>query len=140
MVRNTFFSFFVFCCFFMVTACNANKGKSTAVNSEMRDTLRYTGCQEEIRLKAGSVFEISLEAIKGTGYQWLLKDPCPLLQPVETDVLKYISDEESIPGQKSWQVLQFKAMKKGESVIQLEYKRVFEKGIEKSCTIKMVIE
>lgn len=126
--------------FLITVACNVNKGNSVIKESRMNDTIVFTGCQEEISLKAGSLVEIKLEAIKGTGYQWLLKDPCPLLQQIETDAIKYISSEVNMPGQKSWQVLQFKAMKKGECVIQLEYKRVFEKGIEKSCTIKIIID
>jgi len=48
----------------------------------MNDTIVFTDCLEEITLKTGSVFEIKLEAIKGTGYQWLLKEPCLLITSV----------------------------------------------------------
>jgi predicted secreted protein len=120
-------------------ACNVNRSNSTTTDSGINDTIVFTGCQEKITLKAGSVFEIKLEAVKGTGYQWLLKEPCQFLQLIENDVIRYSSDEENKPGQKSYQVLQFKALKKGEGIIQLEYKRTFEKGIEKTCSIKIVI-
>lgn len=126
--------------FFIIMACNANKGNSSIKDSRMNDTLVFTGCQKEITLKTGSLFEIKLEAVKGTGYQWLLKEPCQLLQLIENDVIRYSSDEENKPGQKSYQVLQFKALKKGEGIIQLEYKRTFEKGIENTCSIKIVID
>jgi len=106
----------------------------------MRDTLVFTGCQEQINLKPGAVFEIKLEAVKGTGYQWLLKEPCQCLQMIENDVIRYSSDGENKLGQKSYQILQFKVLKKGKEIIQLEYKRTFEKGIEKTCSIKIVIE
>jgi len=125
---------------FLMIACNANKGKSVNQVSTMRDTLIFTGCQEEITLKTGSVFEIKLEAVKGTGYQWLLKEPCLLLEQIENDVICYSPERENTPGQKCYQVLQFKALKKGEGIIQLEYKRTFEKGIEKSCSTKIVVE
>ena len=121
-------------------ACNVNRGNSNIKDSRMSDTLIFRGCQEEINLKTGSVFEIRLEAIKGTGYQWLLKETSPLLHQIETDVIRYSSTEDNMPGQKSFQVLQFKALKKGEGMIQLEYKRTFEKGIEKTCDIKFVVE
>jgi len=45
-----------------------------------------------------------------------------------------------MPGQKGLQILQFKAIEKGEGIIQLDYKRTFEKGIEKSCVIKIEIK
>jgi len=124
----------------VMIACNANKGKSVNQESIMRDTLVFTGCQEKITLKPGSVFEIKLEAVKGTGYQWLLKETSLLLQENVTDELRYSSDEENKPGQQSFQILQFKALKKGEGVINLEYKKTFEKNIEKLCAIKIVIE
>jgi predicted secreted protein len=125
---------------FITVACNANRGNSNKKESRMNDTLVFTGCQEEITLKTGSVFEIKLETVKGTGYQWLLKEPCLLLKQIENDVISYSPDGENTPGQKCFQVLQFKALNKGEGIIQLEYKRTFENGIEKSCSIKIVVE
>lgn len=125
---------------FIAMACNPHKGKSFNQESTMKDTLVFTGCQEDMKLEVGSLVEIKMEATKGTGYQWLLKEPCPLLQLIETDVIRYSSTEDSIPGQKSFQVLQFKAMKKGEGMIRLEYRRAFEMGIEKACNMKIVVE
>ena len=125
---------------FVMMACNANKGKSVNQETTQRDILVFTGCQEEIILKPGSVFEIKLEAVKGTGYQWLLKEPSLFLQQVETDEIIYSPDEENKPGQQSFQALRFKALKKGETLINLEYKKTFEKNIEKSCAVKIVIE
>jgi predicted secreted protein len=125
---------------FLMIACNANKGKSVNQESTMRDTLVFTGCQEQLTLKPGAVFEIKLEAVKGTGYQWLLKEPSQFIQQIETDEIIYSPDEENKPGQQSYQVLQFKALAKGKEMIHLEYKRTFEKNIEKSCIVKIVIE
>lgn len=125
---------------FLMIACNANKGKSENQESTLRDTLVFTGCQEKITLKPGSVFEIKLEAVKGTGYQWLLKEPGLLLQEIKTDEIIYSPDEENKPGQQSFQILRFKALNKGETLIHLEYKKTFEKNIEKSCAVKIVIE
>ena len=125
----------------LTIACNTRTGKSVNQQSPMKDTLVFIGCQEKISMKVGSIVEIKLEAIKGTGYQWILKEPSPLIQQIETDVLKYSTPEskEDIPGQKSYQVLQFKALEKGKVKIELEYKRTFEKGIEKTCLIEIEI-
>jgi len=125
----------------LTIACNTRTGNSVNQQSPMKDTLVFIGCQEKISMKVGSIVEIKLEAIKGTGYQWILKEPSPLIQQIETDVLKYSTPEskEDIPGQKSYQVLQFKALEKGKVKIELEYKRTFEKGIEKTCLIEIEI-
>jgi predicted secreted protein len=125
----------------LAIACNTKTGNSVNQQSPMKDTLVFIGCQEKISVAVGSIVEIKLEAIKGTGYQWILKEPSPLFQQIETDVLKYSTPEgkEEIVGQKSLQVLQFKALEKGKVIIELEYKRTFEKGIEKTCLIEIEI-
>ena len=130
----------IICFSFVMMACNANKGKSVNQEPTQRDILVFTGCQEKLTLKPGTIFEIKLEAVKGTGYQWLLREPGLLLQEIKTDEIIYSPDEENKPGQQSFQVLRFKALKKGEGMIYLEYKRPFEKNIEKSCAVKIVIE
>lgn len=140
MIAHTIQKYGIIWLSFMMIACNANKGKSVNQESTMRDTIVFTGCQEQITLKPGAVFEIKLEAVKGTGYQWLLKEPSLFLQQIENDAIKYSSDEENMPGQKSYQVLQFKALKTGKELINLEYKKTFEKTIEKSCAVTIVIE
>jgi len=142
MVKYSIQRFGVALLLLLAFACNTRKGNSVNQQSPMKDTLVFVGCQEKISMTVGSIVEIKLEAIKGTGYQWILKEPSPLIQQIETDVLKYSTSEgkEDIPGQKSYQVLQFKALEKGKGKIELEYKRTFEKGIEKTCLIEIEIE
>lgn len=108
----------------------------------MKDTISFTGCQEKITISEGSVFEIKLEAISGTGYQWLMKESTLLVEQLEPDELNYSSaeDKEEMPGHETYQILQFKALGKGEGMIKLLYRRTFEEGIEKSCEIKIQIE
>ena len=132
----------IICTLIMVISCNFNKGNSVRQESMMKDTLVFTGCQEKISLKAGSVAEIRLEAIQGTGYQWLLKEASPILQQLGSDVLEYSSPEnkENMTGQAGLQVLRFKALNKGNVEVLLEYKRTFENQVEKSCRIKIEIE
>ena len=130
--------------FFLIIAvsCNVNRSSSSNQNTQMKDTLVYTGCQEIISLKTGTTVEIKLEAIQGTGYQWMVKEPSPLLQQLGSDVLEYSSPEnrESMPGQAGFQILRFKALNKGNGEVLLEYKRTFEQQVEKSCRIKIEVE
>jgi len=108
----------------------------------MKDTLVFTGCREKLSIKAGSVVEIRLEAIQGTGYQWLLKEPSPLVQQINPDVLEFTSQEmkEGTPGEAGFQVLRFKALEKGSGEVLLEYRRTFENTVEKSCRMKIEVE
>jgi predicted secreted protein len=130
--------------FFMIIAisCNVNRGNASHQKTQMKDTLVYTGCQEKIILKTGSTVEIRLEAIQGTGYQWILKEPSPLLQQLGSDVLEYSSPEnrENMVGQAGFQILRFKALNIGIGEVLLEYKRTFEEQVEKSCRIKIEVE
>lgn len=107
----------------------------------MKDTVEYIGCQEKINITEGSVFKIKLEAVTGTGFQWILKEPTSFLKQLNPDLLEYSTNEESenMPGHVSHQILYFKAMKKGDGILSLEYKRTFEEGIEKSCIIEFEI-
>jgi predicted secreted protein len=107
----------------------------------MNDTLKIEGCQDKIKIKVGSVVEIKLEAIPGTGSQWLLKDSSQLLQLLDGDNLKFSTPDtkQPTPGQKGRQALHFKAIKKGEETIHLEYKRTWETEISDSCKIKIEV-
>ena len=134
---NTFFfeSFGIIGFCFMTMACNLNNGyPKQQPLLHMNDTLIIIGCQDEINAKVGSTIEIQLEAVPVTGYEWNLKDSTLLVKQNKTDVLKYAKH-----GEHSFQILHFKAMKKGTQMLHLEYKRVFEKGVEKSCNIKIEI-
>ncbi len=132
--------FVLICLMFIAVGCNVNKGNSS--RTQMKDTVQFTGCQEKISLKADDILEIRLEAIQGTGYQWVVKEPLPFLQQLESDVLQYSPAEgkEPTPGLAGYQILRFKVLSKGEGVIQLEYKRTFEGQVEKSCEMKIKAE
>lgn len=127
--------------FFITITCNVNSGRSTSQKKTMNDTLKIEGCQANIKMEVGSIVELKLEAIPGSGYQWLLTDSSQLLQQLEADSLKFIKPEtkEPMPGQPGHQILHFKAMKKGEEMIHLIYKRTWEKEITDSCSIKFEV-
>lgn len=58
---------------FITITCTVKTSNSASQKPVLKDTHVFTGCQEEIRLEVGEIAEIKLEAIQGTGYQWLLK-------------------------------------------------------------------
>ena len=142
MISNIIQRFSIISILFMTIACNSHTGNPVSKVSLPHDTVVFLGCQKIMNLVVGSIVEIKLETTTGTGYQWLLKEPSPLVEQLEKDVLKFSApeDKEPMPGHLSYQILQFKALKVGEGQIQLDYKKTFEAGIEKSCIIKIVVK
>jgi predicted secreted protein len=108
----------------------------------MNDTLKTEGCLANIKTDVGSIVELQLNATPGSGYQWILKDSPQLLQQLGADSLKFSNPitEEPRPGQPGKQILHFKALKKGEEMIHLIYKRVWEKEVVDSCSIKFEVK
>lgn len=127
-------SFGLVSCCLITFACKLNNGQSPNKRLSSNDTLVIVGCQDKIEAEVGSILEIQLEAVPATGYEWLVKDSTSLLKEHKTDVIKYHREEGN-----SFQVLQFEAISKGIEIIHLEYRRVFEKGVEKQCTIEIEI-
>jgi len=128
---------------FAVVVYNINCGQqSNSQKVPMSDTIKFTGCQEKIKMKVGSILEIKLEAVPGSGYQWLVKDSSQLLLLLDGDNLKFSTQETKQPtvGQPGHQILHFKALKKGEETVKLEYKRVWESEISNSCQMKIEID
>ena len=120
----------------LIIACN-NYGKyanNNPLSVYSNDTLVFNGCQENIKAAKGSIVEIQLEAVPAIGYEWIQKDTSTFLKPHKTDLLKYIKLEQT-----NFQVLYFEAKRRGAETIQMEYKRVFEKDIKKTCKINVEV-
>ena len=126
-------TFIILLCLALI-ACSNNVGYSGNQNITLGDTLKFTGCQEIIKAEVGTVIELKLEAVQATGYAWILKDSTTFTKLNQTDDLIYSRSD----GQ-DFQVLHLETIKKGFEEVTLEYRRTFEKGIEKSCTIKIEI-
>ena len=122
---------------FSTIAFNSNCGQTNSQKTPANDTLKVSGCQGKITVKAGSIVEFKLEAVPGSGYQWLLKEPSKLLQLQDAENLKFSSP--STPGGSGHQRLHFKALKTGEEVIRLEYKRTWETESSNSCEVRVEI-
>ena len=125
----------------IAVACNANNAKTGNLKSTIMDTVFVVGCQGKITVRLGSVIEMKLDAIPGSGYQWLLKDSSNLLLLLDTEILKFSKPEieQRMVGQPGYQILHFKAINKGEEMILLQYRRTWEKEISDSCSMKITV-
>lgn len=124
-------------------ACNINSGSiKNSKNDSTGDTVKVDGCQENlIRMKVGTILECKLEAVPGSGYQWLQKDSPQLLKLLDPDSLKFTRPEtnEPTPGAPGHQILHFKVMKEGTEILKLEYKRTWETELMNKCEMKIEV-
>jgi predicted secreted protein len=127
----------------MIIACNVNSGGSkTSQNASMSDTTKIDGCQANpVRTKVGKILELKLEAVPGSGYQWLQKDSSQLLKLLDRDSLKFTSPDtsEPTPGLPGHQILHFKVIKEGTETLILEYRRTWESELMNKCEMKIEV-
>jgi predicted secreted protein len=136
-----FLSFVTACISVIFIACGAGRNNPADQGRIQNDTASFTGCQERISVEAGVVIEIKLAANRGTGFQWLLKDSSSLIREIKTDVLRYDSGKmEVTPGEVTYQVLLFRAVKSGTEQIQLDYKTTFDENVAGSCIINLTVK
>ena len=122
-------------------ACNAKSGGTgNSQNASSGDTIKTEGCPEAtVKGKAGAILELKLEAVPGSGYQWLVKDSLPFLKLQDPDSLKFTKPEtqEPTPGMPGHQLLHFRIVDEGTGTLRLEYKRTWESDLMNSCEMKV---
>ena len=78
-----------------------------------------------VNVDVGTTVSIELQGVPGTGYGWQL-------QPMSSDVLQYDgakpTQAKAEPGAAQTTQLRFRAVRPGESVLQLHYARPWEKA------------
>ena len=82
-----------------------------------------------ITTKVGEEFNITLDANPTTGYQWQLSDNFTegIVKLVKSE---YVAPETEMVGAGGKEVGTFKGVRPGETIIDLEYVRPWETGIE----------
>jgi len=132
----------ILCFFILLNMGNSSCGMGGNPSSADGEKIIVEGCRGKVKARVGSVIELRLNAVKGTGYQWLAKELPGFLRQIDAEVLKYVPEEtqeEVMAGRAGAQMLQFKVLGKGKANIKLEYKRTFEAGVEDSCVMKIIV-
>lgn len=133
----------ILCFFILLNMGNSSCGTDGKSSSAEGEKIIVEGCRGKVKARVGSVIELRLHAVRGTGYQWLARELPGFLRQLDGEVLKYVPDEtreEVMTGRAGAQVLQFKVLEKGKAELKLEYKRTFEAGVEDSCVIKIIVK
>lgn len=83
---------------------------------------------EKVRVRNGNNFTVKIGSNPTTGYSWRLAGP------IDKTHIKFIGSSfevsrKDLAGAPGKEILSFKAVRKGTSIIRLEYVRPWEKGI-----------
>jgi inhibitor of cysteine peptidase len=105
-----------------IVALAAGCGRSEEIALDADDNGR------QIEAKKGQVLAVTLESNPTTGYQWEWV-------PSQEDVLQQVGEAEFQPrsdlvGAPGTQTLRFKAVKAGQTTLELVYRRSWEKDVE----------
>jgi len=92
----------------------------------------------ELSIKKGDSFRIELESNPTTGYMWYEKHDSQMISLIKSEFISS-SPEKKIVGNPGKQIFVFKAVEKGETVIEFVYKREWEKEIVKKINFKIRI-
>jgi len=96
----------------------------------------YAG--KEVEVAAGGSLTVTLESNPTTGFEWELASNTDeaVLELVGS---KYEAPEGAVPGAGGKEVWTFKALKKGNSTISMEYSRSWEEGVETAETFVLTV-
>ena len=109
-----------------IVLCGALATVSCAMDTPPSTELKLTQADHNraVSVAVGATVSIELEGIPGTGYGWQL-------QPMNSDVLQHsetkATQSQAVPGATQTTQLIFRAVRPGESVVNLHYARPWEK-------------
>ena len=95
---------------------------------------------DSINVEVGETISIILESNSSTGYKWVLVSNSLDTSIVSNTSSKYFSGVTSVVGSGGTEQWIFEAEAPGTTTIKLNYKRVWETGIEDTFEIEVVVE
>ncbi len=114
----------------------ASQGRSTPPPVELELSGRDNGRQVQLE---GQVLTLNLEANPSTGYSWAVKglDHKVLRQVGQSE---WVSQSPELLGAPSTQVLRFAGVGRGKAILNLEYRRPWEKGARPAKTFSVHVQ
>lgn len=93
----------------------------------------------KIEVPVGTIFKIELASNIGTGYSWTLKTPLDSTY-LELIDQEYLENDLMTEEEESKEIWRFKGLKKGQTQIDMIYKRPWEQVSEESIEKIFVVE
>ncbi len=108
------------------------------VEAKRELVLNESDNNKDVKVAKGELFTIMLPAQPSTGFTWEVTAVDPkILGQYAKPIFRYSS---KLMGAKGSYMLRFRALKTGESPVQLAYRRNFEKKIAPAKTYKVVVQ
>jgi inhibitor of cysteine peptidase len=126
-MKNTLFLLIVFV--LIAAACSAAKPNPLSLTA--------ADAGKTFELKTSDTFQVSLEGNPTTGYNWYSaqQDPALVEQSGEPE---YKADSDRL-GSAGMVTLKFKAVATGQTVLHLDYKRIFEPDVSPLQTFEVTL-
>jgi inhibitor of cysteine peptidase len=97
----------------------------------------------KLQMAPGGILILKLEAIPGTGYAWqVVRNNPNLLKLLGESVFEPIvgDTKKEILGAPEYQVFRFKAQRSGTNILELSYKREWEKEVAPLKTFRITVQ
>lgn len=92
-------------------------------------------------VRMGGILAVQLESNATTGYSWELTAIKDKRIVVEYGIARYVYGKPGVVGAGGYQLFRFKPVKRGETVLDFEYRRPWEKGVAaaKKRSVRVVV-
>jgi predicted secreted protein len=92
-----------------------------------------------LALHPDDILTLRLQSIPGTGYSWQIsKNDARVMKPL--DKPEYERQDKKAMGSVAYQIFRLKALAKGTDVLELQYKRVWEKEKKPLKTFRVTVQ
>jgi inhibitor of cysteine peptidase len=119
-------------------ACTA-VASADSVEVSINDFNGQNNITKEITVSAGGSFKVSLESNATTGFSWPEQAEIGNTAIVEQTDHEYVAPTSDLMGAPGKEVWTFKALKKGTTVIAMQYSRPWEGGEQAEWTFNLTV-
>jgi inhibitor of cysteine peptidase len=119
-------------------ACTA-VASADSVDVSVNDFNGQNNITKEITVSAGGSFKVSLESNATTGFSWPEQAEIGNTAVVEQKDHEYLAPTSDLMGAPGKEVWTFKALKKGTTVIAMQYSRPWEGGEQAEWTFNLTV-
>lgn len=118
-------------------------GTPSDIQAVQISTRTITATEKEngrrLELHPGDVLALKLESIPGTGFSWhMSKNDARVMKPL--DEPEYEPQGKKAMGSVAYQIFRLKALAEGTNILELQYKRVWEKEKEPLKTFRVTVQ
>ncbi len=128
--------------FLAMVDCSMNNSQGgQTVQGEIRNiTVTEKDNGRQFELNKGDLLTLRLESNPSTGYSWHISGNDKKLMEPTGEPTSEVPEGKLIPGGMAYEIFHFKAFASGTNVLELHYKRIWEKGKEPLKTFRITVK